>query len=80
VPGSRSRPQGGDASGEEFDFAATGENSSESEDNVGSQPHTQPTSKSLRKAQDIKLIFKTIDLEELAVDGKKIQKRTCSWW
>jgi hypothetical protein len=80
VPGSRSRPQGGHTSGEEFDFEAMEDGSSELEDNVGSQPLTQQTSRSMTKAQDIKLIFEVIETEELGVDEQKLKKRICTWW
>jgi hypothetical protein len=54
--------------------------SSELEDNVGSQPLTQQTSRSMTKAQDIKLIFEVIETEELGVDEQKLKKRICTWW
>ena len=76
--GSRPRPQEGHTSGEEFDFGAA-EDDVSVEPNLGTQSETQPTTKSTRGAQDIQLLFKLIETEELDGDGEKVEKRVCTW-
>lgn len=75
----RSHPQQGNNSEEEFNFAAAEGNESGSENDIGSQSQTQPTSRSSRKkAHDITVLFKAKEIEHEGCDTKT-KVKVCVW-